>query len=230
MLPRTNKRERNKKGVIYMCWTHVWMRDGILPLNRECLKTSTVKTQVSQEGQAVFLFSSEKLLLAPQANTTHFASSAEWILIALCCLMTPGTTERSPSGCLRIPCKQRMPTAAARWPWSSGPLSPPAPSVRSRAGDTSGIEEYGGGHFPSLLPHSPSPTNACREMLMKQGEQQGWGRPAWGMPCPATQLLTAVCRDTCQLALSYLTWLGQPQMPSASKHVPWCIPQWAHVG
>lgn len=50
-----------------MCWTHVWMRDGILPLNRECLETtSTVKTQVSQVGQAAFLFSSEKLPMPPQ--------------------------------------------------------------------------------------------------------------------------------------------------------------------
>jgi len=78
MLPRTNKREKKKKGVIYVRWTHVWMRDGVLPLNRERLKTtSTVKAQVSQVGQAPFLFSSEKLLLAPQANPTSTAFSDE---------------------------------------------------------------------------------------------------------------------------------------------------------
>lgn len=57
-----------------MRWTHVWMRDGVLPLNRERLKTtSTVKTRVSQVGQAAYLFSSENLLLPPQANATHIA-------------------------------------------------------------------------------------------------------------------------------------------------------------
>lgn len=61
-----------------MRWTHVWMRDGILPLDRERLKTtSTVKAQVSQAGQAEFLFSSETLLLAPQANVTHITFNAE---------------------------------------------------------------------------------------------------------------------------------------------------------
>lgn len=75
-MPRTNKWERKEKGVIYMRRTHVWMRDGVLPLNRERLKTrSTVKTQVSQVGQAAFLFSSEKFLLAPQANATPLALS-----------------------------------------------------------------------------------------------------------------------------------------------------------
>lgn len=49
-----------------MCWTHVWMRDGILPLNRERLQTtSIVKAQVSQVGQAAFLLSSEKLPMSP---------------------------------------------------------------------------------------------------------------------------------------------------------------------
>lgn len=61
-----------------MRWTHVWMRDGILPLDRERLKTtSTVKAQVSQVGQAGFLFSSETLLLATQANVTHITFNAQ---------------------------------------------------------------------------------------------------------------------------------------------------------
>lgn len=66
MLPGTNERERKKKGVIYMRWTHVWMRDGILPLNCKRLETrSTVKIRVSRVGRSPFLLASETLLLSP---------------------------------------------------------------------------------------------------------------------------------------------------------------------
>lgn len=66
MLPGTNERERKKKGVIYMRWTHVWMRDGILPLNCKRLETrSTVKIRVSRVGWSPFLLASETLLLSP---------------------------------------------------------------------------------------------------------------------------------------------------------------------
>lgn len=84
--------------------THVWMRDGVLPLNRECLKTRrTVKTRVSQAGQAAFLFSSEHLLLAPQAKATCIAFNTEQSLIVLCCLVMLGMGQEDLSWAAHAP-------------------------------------------------------------------------------------------------------------------------------
>lgn len=162
-----------------MRWTHVWMRDGILPLDRERLKTtSTVKTQVSQVGQAGFLFSSEKLLLAPWANATHITFNAEGILIVLCCLIMLGMVWKGLSWAAHVPlaskrCQVLLPELW--WPWSSGPLFSPAPPPGSRAG----VKEHGG-----AAASPPSATQTCRETLTpkQQGRQQGWDRPAQGVP------------------------------------------------
>lgn len=220
MLPRTNKRERNKKGVIYMCWTHVWMRDGVLPLNRERLETtSTIKTWVSQMGQAAFLFSSEKLLMAPPSKC-HLHCFPHWVRFnCLVLLDNPWHgTERSLSGCPFTFCKLRTPSATA-WALMILALSTSlklSSVCWSRAEDTEGVKEHG----------VASDTSAPREMLMPEQHKAQWGgdRPAQGIPGPVLQPLTARwCRSMCQL---WATWSDSHRcQPSASNSVPWGISQ-----
>lgn len=78
-----------------MRWTHVWMRDGILPLNCKRLETrSTVKTRVSRVGQSPFPLASESVPLSPHENTTNIALSSNRSLIFLCCLIMLGMMQK----------------------------------------------------------------------------------------------------------------------------------------
>lgn len=95
MLPRTNERERKKKGVIYMRWTHVWMWDGILPLNCKRLETrSTVKIRVSQVGRSPFPLASKSLPLSPPWKH-HPHHSQLWAKLNFLVLLD--NAERPPS-------------------------------------------------------------------------------------------------------------------------------------
>lgn len=187
MLPRTNKRERSKKGIIYMCWTHVWMRDGILPLNRECLgTTNTVKTRVSQVGQAAFLFSSQMLLM-PHPSKCHLHCFPHWVRFnCLVLLDNPWHgTERSLSG---YPC-----TPASREPqvplpelWCSRPsgaLFSPALSARSRAEATEGVKEH------RAWPVTPRHLGRCWCQSSKVRRGQALISSSWlhvcAGPCPS---------------------------------------------
>lgn len=190
-----------------MRWTHVWMRDGVLPLNRERLKTtSTVKTRVSQVGQAAYLFSSENLLLPPQANATHIAFNTWWSLIVLCRLITHGT-GRSLSGCPRAPCKQGPAKCCCLSSDDLGPQHVSLVQLRlpgAELGTPQGSRKSGGMALPLSTAHRLMPT------LKQHQGQRGWGRPAGGMPCSAIQLLPATGRDPHQPALEPV--LEPPQL------------------
>lgn len=192
-----------------MCWTHVWMRDGILPLNREGLETtSTIKTWVSQMGQAALLFSSEKLLMAPPSKC-HLHCFPHWVRFnCLVLLDNPWHgTERSLSGCPFTFCKLRMPSATAR------ALMILALSTSLKL--SSVCQEQSWGHWGGQgAQRVAGDTSAPREMLMPEQQEAQWGgdRPAQGMPGPVLQPLTARCVQVHVPALSHLVW--QPQMPT----------------
>lgn len=236
MLPRTNKRERNKKGVIYMCWTHVWMRDGILPLNRERLETtSTVKARVSQVGQAAFLLSSEKLPMPyPPANATCIAFHTEGGLIVLCCLITLGTVQKGLCQAAMFPLQAEN----AKCPAWSLMVS----ALRTSLQPSSVCWEQSWGHWGGQGAQAvPSDTTAPRDRLIAQQKEGQWGEDRLLRGCLAlssSSWVPHVCRAMCQPALSHLVWLltatdakcqEQCALGHLTESMPRLLCQWARV-
>lgn len=202
-----------------MCWTHVWMRDGILPLNRERLQTtSTVKARVSQVGQAAFLLSSEKLPISPPHKCHPYCFPHIVRFNCLVLLDNPWhSPERSLSGC-HVPLASRECQVPCL---SSDDLGPQDLSsvqlclLGAELRTLRGSRSTGGGQWHHCTQGHADGT-AARGTVRRGQTCSG---DAWPSP-PAPDC--HVCAGPCASQLwATLSGCWQPQMPSASNSVPW---------